>query len=146
MYELFEDKRSFYIITEVCRGGELKEELAQCGTYTEEQTQKLMREVLGCVNYFHKQKIVHRDLKPGEFQFYGACLCPTSDPLCSNASFLSIFQGNILLEENKKLDQIKVCKNFTSIPIALKELCIFSPRQICYRSLTLGWQPTSRKA
>jgi serine/threonine protein kinase len=36
MYEYYEDKKRFYIVTELCNGGELYDELALIGFFTED--------------------------------------------------------------------------------------------------------------
>ncbi len=51
-------------MTEICKGGELFEELAQRKKVSERDTALLMRTLLGIVNYLHQNGIVHRDLKP----------------------------------------------------------------------------------
>ena len=38
MYEFFEDKKRYYIITDVCKGGELFDEISTRGNFSEKQT------------------------------------------------------------------------------------------------------------
>lgn len=78
--EMFQDDSHYYIVTEICRGGELFDEIEQWGNFIEEDAAELMRRVLAAINYCHKRNVAHRDLKP----------------------------ENILLEENKALDSIKI--------------------------------------
>ena len=78
--EMLYDDNYYYIVTEVCKGGELLDEIMEWGNFTEEDSAELMRHLLGSVNYCHKQGVCHRDLKP----------------------------ENILLEEHKTLDCIKL--------------------------------------
>lgn len=87
MYEFFEDEKRYYIVTEICKGGELFDEIIARGKFTEKDAAVLMKQVLSCVNYCHKNHIVHRDLKP----------------------------ENILLEQNKDFDQIKIIDFGTSL-------------------------------
>eukprot|EP00347_Sterkiella_histriomuscorum_P014917 403359020 len=87
MYEFFEDEKRYYIVTEICKGGELFDEIIARGKFTEKDAAILMKQVLSCVNYCHKNNIVHRDLKP----------------------------ENILLEQNKDFDQIKIIDFGTSL-------------------------------
>lgn len=89
MYEFFEDDKRFYIVTEICKGGELFDEIISRGKFTERDTAVLMKQLLMCVNYCHKNNVVHRDLKP----------------------------ENILLESNKDFDQIKIIDFGTSLTI-----------------------------
>lgn len=53
MYEFFEDDKRFYIVTEICKGGELFDEVENRGKFTERDTAVLMKQVLQCINYCH---------------------------------------------------------------------------------------------
>jgi len=87
MYEFFEDEKRYYIVTDICKGGELFDEIVARGKFTERDASVLIKQVLSCVNYCHTHKIVHRDLKP----------------------------ENILLEQNREFDQIKIIDFGTSL-------------------------------
>jgi len=87
MYEFFEDEKRYYLVTEICKGGELFDEILQRGKFSERDGAVLMKQVLSCINYCHQANIVHRDLKP----------------------------ENILLEQNKEFDQIKIIDFGTSL-------------------------------
>ena len=64
MYEFFEDTKRYYIVTDICRGGELFDEIIARGKFSEHDTAILIRQILSCINYCHTNKIIHRDLKP----------------------------------------------------------------------------------
>ena len=64
MYEFFEDEKRYDIVTEICKGGELFDEIINRGKFTERDAAILMKQLLMCVNYCHKNNVVHRDLKP----------------------------------------------------------------------------------
>jgi calcium-dependent protein kinase len=87
MYEFFEDDKRYYLVTEICKGGELFDEVLARGKFCEKDAAVLIKQVLSCVNYCHKNNIVHRDLKP----------------------------ENILLEQGKQYDQIKMIDFGTSL-------------------------------
>ena len=87
MYEFFEDEKRYYIVTDICKGGELFDEIVARGKFSEKDASLLMKQVLSCINYCHTNHIVHRDLKP----------------------------ENILLEQNKEFDQIKIIDFGTSL-------------------------------
>ena len=80
IYEFYEDAESYYIITDICSGGELFHEIQRRGRFSEADAAVLMKSILSCVNYCHKNNVVHRDLKP----------------------------ENILMESNGDFDQIKI--------------------------------------
>ena len=89
MYEFFEDEKRYYIVTDICKGGELFDEIVAKGKFGEKDAAMLINQVLTCINYCHKNHIVHRDLKP----------------------------ENVLLEANKEFDQIKIIDFGTSLVI-----------------------------
>jgi len=64
MYEFFEDEKRYYIVTDICKGGELFDEVVARGKFSEGDAAMLMKQVLSCINYCHQNNIVHRDLKP----------------------------------------------------------------------------------
>ena len=64
MYEHFVDDKRYYLVTEICKGGELFDEIASRKHFSERDAAMLMKTILMCVNYCHSKKIVHRDLKP----------------------------------------------------------------------------------
>lgn len=71
--DVFFGKRSVYIVTDLCRGGELFELLNsgknQGFVFREDRASKLMRDMFSAVNYLHENGIVHRDLKLENFLF-----------------------------------------------------------------------------
>lgn len=64
IYEYFEDKSNFYIISEFCSGGELFEKISEKGQFSEKDAAYILKQILSAVCYLHSNEIVHRDLKP----------------------------------------------------------------------------------
>jgi calcium-dependent protein kinase len=77
LYETYEDSKYLHMVTELCTGGDLFDNIAKKTKYTELKAAKLMHKMLGAVNYLHINNIVHRDLKPENFLFVTAH--PTSE-------------------------------------------------------------------
>eukprot|EP00347_Sterkiella_histriomuscorum_P009461 403341129 len=50
--------------TGFCDGGELFDQITQCGNFSENMAADIIRQVLSAVVYCHQHNIVHRDLKP----------------------------------------------------------------------------------
>jgi calcium-dependent protein kinase len=71
--DVFFGKRSVYLITDLCRGGELFELLNsgknQGFVFREDRASRLMRDMTSAVHYLHSRGIVHRDLKLENFLF-----------------------------------------------------------------------------
>lgn len=87
MFEFLEDEKRIYIVTEICKGGELFDEILNRSKFDERDAAIVMKQLLSAVNYCHKNNIVHRDLKP----------------------------ENILLEQDRDLEKIKVVDFGTSL-------------------------------
>ena len=49
-YEFFEDEKRYYLVTEICKGGELFDEILQRGKFSERDGAVRMRQVLSCIN------------------------------------------------------------------------------------------------
>jgi calcium-dependent protein kinase len=64
VFECYEDSTNFYIISEICEGGELFDCIAEKGHFTEKDAALVMKQILSAINYSHDNNIVHRDLKP----------------------------------------------------------------------------------
>lgn len=64
IYEFYDDNKNFYIISELCKGGELYEMIIKKGFLTEYEAAVIMKQLLSAICYSHKNNVVHRDLKP----------------------------------------------------------------------------------
>ena len=69
LYEYFIDDENIYLITEMCRGGELFDKIIEKEFFEEKEAAKLFRQILLSLNYIHSQGIAHRDIKPENFLF-----------------------------------------------------------------------------
>lgn len=63
-YDFFEDERNFYIVMELCTGGELFKKIIDVKKFSEVEASDIMAQILSCIAYCHSKRIVHRDLKP----------------------------------------------------------------------------------
>lgn len=64
LYEVFEDKKKYFLVTELCKGGELFDEIIEKGHLSEKDAANVILQMLKGIAYCHSQGIVHRDLKP----------------------------------------------------------------------------------
>lgn len=62
--EVYEEKKKFYIVQEMLRGGELFDFIAQSKSLSETLAAAVMRQVLEAVAYCHANHVVLRNLKP----------------------------------------------------------------------------------
>ena len=64
IFEFYTSKESYSIVTELCQGGELFQEIIDRGPFNESYSAYVMFQILSAINYCHNMKIIHRDLKP----------------------------------------------------------------------------------
>ena len=64
LYEMFEDDRKYYVVQELCKGGELYDEVIKIGSFSEQKAAHIIKQILQAVAYCHEKGIVHRDIKP----------------------------------------------------------------------------------
>jgi len=64
LFEVFEDNRKFFLVTEYCKGGELFDEISNLHQFSEKKAAGYIEQILRAITYCHSLGIVHRDLKP----------------------------------------------------------------------------------
>ena len=69
LFEWYEDEKNFYLVMELCTGGELFEKIQNAGQFPEKDAKAIFKQVMSALSYCHGKKIVHRDLKPENFVF-----------------------------------------------------------------------------
>lgn len=69
LYETYQDEEKYYLIFELCKGGELFDTIIENGYFTEKEAKKLFKCIIKALHYCHKIGICHRDIKPENFMF-----------------------------------------------------------------------------
>lgn len=64
LYEIYQDPKNIYLITEYLEGGELFDLILKTKHFNENIAAKIMKQLLSAIAYCHNKQIVHRDLKP----------------------------------------------------------------------------------
>jgi calcium-dependent protein kinase len=64
VFEIYDSEDYFYIVTELCEGGELFDRLVKSRSFTEKVAALVMKQLLSAVRFCHDHNIIHRDLKP----------------------------------------------------------------------------------
>jgi polo-like kinase 1 len=65
--DCFEDATNAYMVLELCPGHSVRDLLKQKGNLDEQETRRILRDVLEGVSYLHDRRIIHRDLKLENF-------------------------------------------------------------------------------
>ncbi|KAJ3076244.1 hypothetical protein HDU98_004857 [Podochytrium sp. JEL0797] len=69
LYDSFDDEENFYLVMDLCTGGDLFDRIVERGSFFEEDAAEIIYSVLKAVEYMHSQNIVHRDIKPENLIF-----------------------------------------------------------------------------
>jgi calcium-dependent protein kinase len=64
LYEVYESKETIFLVTELCDGRELFDEIVQRKKFTEKNAANVLKQLLQAIAYCHERHICHRDLKP----------------------------------------------------------------------------------
>lgn len=64
IYEIYQDHKRYFLITELCTGGELFQEIVKRKKFLEKDAALVIEQILEAISYCHSKGIVHRDLKP----------------------------------------------------------------------------------
>jgi len=64
LYDFFEEKHFYYLVTELMKGGELFDRIVQKTFYNEKEARDVVKILISTVKYMHSNNIAHRDLKP----------------------------------------------------------------------------------
>ncbi len=58
--EIFQDGKRYFLVTELCSGGELHDEIQKRGKFSEIEAAEVIQQVIEAVAYCHANHIVHR--------------------------------------------------------------------------------------
>ncbi|KRX05936.1 Protein kinase-like domain [Pseudocohnilembus persalinus] len=64
LFQVYDDKKYFYMILELMTGGELFDRIIDKEQYTEQEAQESICPIVDAISYCHSLEITHRDLKP----------------------------------------------------------------------------------
>tara|TARA_B110000971_G_scaffold176816_1_gene182390 strand:+ start:56 stop:352 length:297 start_codon:yes stop_codon:yes gene_type:complete len=60
LFEVFDCTTNFYMVMEVCAGGELFDRIVDKEHYSEDEAKNAIRQIASALAYCHERKIVHR--------------------------------------------------------------------------------------
>jgi len=70
LHESYNDSMNYYIISELCEGGELFDRIMdESNPMTEKRVSALVKTMLLALQHCHERNVVHRDIKPENFVF-----------------------------------------------------------------------------
>ena len=114
IYEFYEDKANFYIVSELCKGGELFDKITEKGFFREAEACPIMLQLVSAICYSHSNNIVHRDLKPENIMLESST---SANPIVK----LIDWGGARYFSKNKKMSTIKGTPYYIA-PEVIKEV------------------------
>jgi len=64
LYDVFEEKKFYYMVTEKMCGGELYDRIIMKESYNENEARNVSETLIAALGYCHSRRVAHRDLKP----------------------------------------------------------------------------------
>ncbi|KAL9133948.1 MAG: hypothetical protein Q9175_004869 [Cornicularia normoerica] len=81
LIDFSESRQYYYIVLELCPGGELFHQIVRLTYFSEDLSRHVIVQVAEALEYLHETAgVVHRDIKPENLLFYPATFIPTRNP------------------------------------------------------------------
>ncbi|PSK60417.1 Serine/threonine-protein kinase srk1 [Elsinoe australis] len=81
LVEFSEANQYYYIVLELCPGGELFHQIVRLTYFSEDLSRHVITQVANALEYLHEEAgVVHRDIKPENLLFYPIPFIPTKSP------------------------------------------------------------------
>ncbi|KAI9692509.1 MAG: MAPK-activated protein kinase Srk1 [Bathelium mastoideum] len=81
LVDFSESRQYYYIVLELCPGGELFHQIVRLTYFSEDLSRHVIIQVAKALEYLHEEAgVVHRDIKPENLLFYGIPFIPTKNP------------------------------------------------------------------
>ncbi|KAF2010586.1 Pkinase-domain-containing protein [Aaosphaeria arxii CBS 175.79] len=81
LVDFHESRQYYYIILELCPGGELFHQIVRLTYFSEDLARHVIIQVAKALEYLHEEAgVVHRDIKPENLLFYPLPFVPTKNP------------------------------------------------------------------
>lgn len=81
LVEFSEARQYYYIVLELCPGGELFHQIVRLTYFSEDLSRHVITQVAKALQYLHEEAgVVHRDIKPENLLFYPTPFVPTRNP------------------------------------------------------------------
>ncbi|KAH0847800.1 Serine/threonine-protein kinase srk1 [Fonsecaea pedrosoi] len=81
LIDFSESRQYYYIVLELCPGGELFHQIVRLTYFSEDLSRHVITQVANALLYLHEETgVVHRDIKPENLLFYPIPFIPTRNP------------------------------------------------------------------
>ncbi|KAI9884002.1 MAG: hypothetical protein M1823_004220 [Watsoniomyces obsoletus] len=126
LVEFSESRQYYYIVLELCPGGELFHQIVRLTYFSEDLSRHVIVQVAKALEYLHEEKgVVHRDIKPENLLFYPIPFIPSKNPQPRSA------------EEEDKEDEGEFIKGVGSGGIGTIKIADFGLSKVVWESQTM---------
>ncbi|KAJ5137560.1 hypothetical protein N7526_003793 [Penicillium atrosanguineum] len=81
LIDFSESRQYYYIVLELCPGGELFHQIVRLTYFSEDLSRHVITQVADAIEYLHETSgVVHRDIKPENILFYPTPFVPSKNP------------------------------------------------------------------
>ena len=60
LFEVMETENSYYLVTELCKGGDLMDRICNRRRLEEKETRRYIRQIISAIDHLHKAGVIHR--------------------------------------------------------------------------------------
>ncbi|KAI9758606.1 MAG: MAPK-activated protein kinase Srk1 [Chaenotheca gracillima] len=126
LVEFSESRQYYYLVLELCPGGELFHQIVRLTYFSEDLSRHVILQVAQALEYLHEQKgVVHRDIKPENLLFYPVPFIPTKNPQPRSA------------EDEDKADEGEFVRGVGSGGIGQIKIADFGLSKVVWESQTM---------
>eukprot|EP01022_Parablepharisma_sp_SALTPOND_P016793 TRINITY_DN2545_c0_g1_i1.p2 TRINITY_DN2545_c0_g1~~TRINITY_DN2545_c0_g1_i1.p2 ORF type:complete len:359 (-),score=36.97 TRINITY_DN2545_c0_g1_i1:610-1686(-) len=100
IFEIFEDRHKYYIVTEVMHGPSLLDHITNTAqdTFTEKRVAGYLKQLLSALCHCHAKNVAHRDIKPDNIMF--------ADKECNYLKLIDFGFAKIFEPQQRKFQEI----------------------------------------
>ncbi|TKA65721.1 hypothetical protein B0A49_07318 [Cryomyces minteri] len=126
LVDFSESRQYYYIVLELCPGGELFHQIVRLTYFSEDLSRHVIVQVAKALEYLHEEAgVVHRDIKPENLLFYPIPFIPTKNPKPRSA------------EDEDKADEGEFIKGAGSGGIGVIKIADFGLSKVIWDSQTM---------
>ncbi|CAI5534793.1 unnamed protein product [Closterium sp. Naga37s-1] len=117
LHAVFEDDSDVYLVTELCDGGDLFDEIARRGRFSERDAAQVFMQVASAVAFCHSRGVMHRDIKPENILLSTSPLLPSERTPSNPAENPASSQPSIAKNQHRSYHSVKLADFGLAVPL-----------------------------
>ncbi|CAI5484259.1 unnamed protein product [Closterium sp. Yama58-4] len=126
LHAVFEDDSDVYLVTELCDGGDLFDEIARRGRFSERDAAQVFMQVASAVAFCHSRGVMHRDIKPENILLSSSPLLPSERTPSNPAETPAQSPSPIDSHQHRSYHSVKLADFGLAVPLERGE-CTTGP-------------------